>query len=268
MFDSIRHIYQWRDLVRNMILRNLRIRYKGSALGFFWTMINPLFMMGIYFIFISLLKIPISLPQLLIGILAWQFFTMCLSDSVGVITGYPSLIKRTHFPRLIFPFSMVAANLVNFLLSLLVLVIFLIVYVLLSGTPIYLGASWLLLPLIILLQTVLILGLASFFSCLNVYFKDIEHIMSIILLAWFFLSPIMYPLEKVREVAASKGAWLFNLYIMNPMASIVTCYRHAILGTPLPQTPFFYLSLLLSPIFLILGIWLFLKKEPYFADEL
>ena len=76
MFEQLRTIFEWKDLIRNLVLRNLRIRYKGSALGFLWTMINPLFMMGIYFLFIKLLKIKIDLPQLLIGILVWQFFVM------------------------------------------------------------------------------------------------------------------------------------------------------------------------------------------------
>ena len=268
MFKQLNNIGEWKDLIRNLVLRNLRIRYKGSTLGFFWTMINPLFMMAIYFIFIKLLKIPIDLPQLLIGILVWQFFVMCLSDSVNAITGYPSLIKRTYSPKYVFPLSMVLANLVNFLLSLVVLIVFLVIYTIAFNYPLQIGAGLLFLPLIILLQAALILGLSNFFSCLNVYFKDIEHIMSIILLAWFFLSPIMYPLDTVREKTVTMGPWIFNLYILNPMASIVTCYRYVFLNIPLPATPYFYLSLLLSPLILIGGTMFFLKKEPYFADEL
>jgi homopolymeric O-antigen transport system permease protein len=268
MLSQLRTIFEWKDLIRNLVLRNLRIRYKGSTLGFLWTMINPLFMMGIYFVFIKLLKIPIDLPQLLIGILVWQFFVMCLSDSVNAITGYPSLIKRTYSPKYVFPLSMVLANLINFLLSLLVFAVFLIIYTLAFGVPLQTGFGLLLLPLIIVIQLMLVLGLSNFFSCLNVYFKDIEHIMSIILLAWFFLSPIMYPLELVREKTMDMGPWVFNLYILNPMASIVTCYRYVFLGIPLPVGPYFYISLLLSPLIMIAGTIFFLKKEPYFADEL
>lgn len=266
--QQLKNIRQWKDLIRNLVLRNLRIRYKGSTLGFFWTMLNPLFMMAIYFVFIKLLKIPIDLPQLLIGILVWQFFVMCLSDSVNAITGYPSLIKRTYSPKYVFPLSMVLANLVNFLLSLIVLVVFLVIYAVAFSYPIRITPGLLLLPLIILLQAALILGLSNFFSCLNVYFKDIEHIMSIILLAWFFLSPIMYTLDTVREKTVEMGPWIFNLYLMNPMASIVTCYRYVFLGIPIPSGPYFYLSLLLSPLIMLAGTSIFLKKEPYFADEL
>jgi len=268
MLKELRTIFEWKDLIRNLVLRNLRIRYKGSTLGFLWTMINPLFMMGIYFIFIKLLKLPIDLPQLLIGILVWQFFVMCLSDSVNAITGYPSLIKRTYSPKYVFPLSMVLANLINFLLSLLVLAVFLIIYTLAFGYPLQTGFGLLLLPLIILIQLMLVLGLSNFFSCLNVYFKDIEHIMSIILLAWFFLSPIMYTLDLVKEKTMNIGPWVLNLYILNPMASIVTFYRYVFLGIPLPVGPYFYISLLLSPLIMIAGTIFFLKKDSYFADEL
>lgn len=267
MYEQLKTVFRWKELIRNMVLRNLRIRYKGSVLGFFWTMINPFFMMLIYFIFITLLKIKIDLPRLLVGILSWQFFVMCLSDSVNSITGYPSLIKRTYFPKLVFPLSMVLANLVNFLLSLIVLAAFLIIYSLALHHPINIGPSLLLLPLIILLQTALILGLANFFSCCNVYFKDIEHIMSILLLAWFFLTPVMYPLEMVQTNEQVRP-WMLNLYFLNPMVPVVTCYRHVFLGTPLPAGIFFRLSIIISPLILYGGTALFLKKEPYFTDEM
>ena len=260
-------IFQWNDLIRNMTLRNLRIRYKGSVLGFLWTMVNPLLMMLVYFVFISLLKIGIGLPELLIGILTWQFFVMCLSDSVNVITGFPTLIKRTYFPRLIFPLSMVLANLINFLLSLIVLAVFLLIYIFIVNPAYPLAIGWplLLLPLLIVLQSGLILGLSSLFSAANVYFKDIEHIVSVALLAWFFLTPVMYTLTLVESRISEP---LFNIYLLNPMTSLIISYRHLILGTPLPAAITFWISLLLSPLIMILGIAFFWKKELYFADEL
>ncbi len=260
IFEFIR----WKDLIRNLVLKNLRIRYKGSALGFLWTMLNPMFMMLIYFIFLRLLRIAIDLPSLLVGILAWQYFVMCLSDSVNAITAHPSLIKRTSFPRIVFPLSMVLANLINFLLSLIVLALFLGGYSIFFGYTISLGPALLLLPLVIILQTALVMGLASFFACCNVYFKDTEHIMSILLLAWFFLTPIMYPLEKVREPAGQ----FFNLYLLNPMVPVVTLYRYVFLGVAPPASAMFCVSCALSLAILIAGVTFFLKKELYFADEM
>jgi lipopolysaccharide transport system permease protein len=257
-------ILKWKDLVRNLVLKNLRIRYKGSVLGFLWTMLNPMFMMFIYFIFIRLLRIAIDLPSLLVGILAWQYFVMCLSDSVNAITAHPSLIKRTSFPRIVFPASMVLANLINFLLSLIVLVLFLGASAIFFGYTINLGPALLLLPAAVLLQTVLVMGFASFFACCNVYFKDTEHIMSILLLAWFFLTPIMYPLEMVRERAGQ----FFDLYLLNPMVPVVTLYRYVFLGMAPPAAPMFYVSCCLSFLVLAAGVGFFLKKELYFADEM
>ena len=267
MLGRVLLIFQWNDLVRNMTFRNLRIRYKGSVLGFLWTMVNPLLMMLVYFVFISLLKIGIGLPRLLTGILIWQFFAMCLSDSVNVITGFPTLIKRTYFPRLIFPLSMVLANLINFLLSLIVLAFFLVIYIFFVNPdyPIAMGYSILLLPFLILLQCTLIMGIASFISAANVYFKDIEHIVSVVLLAWFFMTPVMYPLTIVEPRISPA---LFSVYLLNPMTSLVISYRHLILGTPLPASFTFWISLLLSPLIMIAGIAFFWKNEPYFADEL
>ena len=263
--NRILELFQWKDLVRNLVLRNLRIRYKGSALGFLWTMVNPLFMMFIYFIFITLLRTGIDLPSLLVGILAWQYFVMCLSDSVQAITAYPSLVKRTSFPRMVLPLAMVISNLVNFLLSLIILILFLAVYAVFFGYPISLGPSLLLLPLVIILQTALVMGLANLFACANVYFKDTEHFMSILLLAWFFLTPIMYTLEMVRNRAAGL---LFHLYLLNPMVPVVAFYRSIFLGVELPATPWLYLSSALSLVILAAGSAIFLKKEPYFADEM
>ncbi len=259
---KILEIIKWKDLIRNLVLKNLRIRYKGSALGFLWTMLNPMFMMFVYFIFIRLLRIAIDLPSLLVGILSWQYFVMCLNDSVNAITAYPSLIKRTSFPRIVFPLSMVLANLINFLLSLIVLGLFLVSYSLFSDYSIQLGAALLWLPAVIVMQTALVMGFSSFFACCNVYFKDIEHIMSILLLAWFFLTPIMYPLEYVQERAGN----YFNIYLLNPMVPVVTLYRYVFLGMPVPVSPVFFLSCLSSFLVLIAGVAVFLKKEMQFAD--
>lgn len=259
---KILEILKWKDLIRNLVLKNLRIRYKGSALGFLWTMLNPMFMMFVYFIFIRLLRIGIPLPSLLVGILSWQYFVMCLNDSVNAITAHPSLIKRTSFPRIVFPLSMVIANLINFLLSLIVLVLFLGVYSLFFDYTIQIGAAIVLLPAVIILQTALVMGFSCFFACCNVYFKDIEHIMGILLLAWFFLTPIMYPLEYVQDRAGE----FFDFYLLNPMVPVVALYRFIFLGLAPPLSPVFLLSCLSSFLILIAGVTVFLKKEMQFAD--
>ncbi|HPQ66256.1 MAG TPA: ABC transporter permease [bacterium] len=265
MLKTIRELCRWRDLIRNMVLRNLRVRYKGSVLGFLWTMISPLFMMLIYFLFLRLLRIPIDLPELLIGILAWTFFATCLSDAVVVITAAPSLVKRTPFPKLVMPAAMILANLINFLLSLLVLAGFLAVSIIFFGYRSAAGWSLLALPGVIILNLALVAGLSSFLACLNVYFRDTEHLISILLLAWFFMTPIMYPLERAL---GSLSPALFSLYCLNPMVAVVSLYRFVFLGTAPPAAAGFYISMAVCLLTMVLGTAFFLRREPYFADEL
>jgi len=250
-----KEIIQRRQLIWNLVLRNLKIRYKSSFLGFLWTLLNPLFMTLIYLIFIGILRFNIDIRVLLTGIMPWQFFVMCLSDSVNSVSGNANLVKKTYFPRIILPFSMVVANLVNFLLSLVVLFFLLIFFK--TSFSLMLGF----LPLIIIIQTLFILGLSLIISCSNVYFRDTEHIVSVLLLAWFFLTPILYPIKMVPER-------FLSIYFLNPMASIVALYRTVFLGQALPEWQLLGLSLGIAFVLLAVGSRVFLKFEHYFADEL
>jgi len=250
-----KELYQYRELIWNLVVRNLKIRYKSSTLGFFWTLVNPLFMMAIYLIFIRLMRFEMNLAVLLVGLLPWQFFIMCLNDSVQSITGNANLVKKTRFPRFVLPLSIVLANLVNFLLSLVVLIPFL--FLLGSGIP----KSIVWLPLVIGLQFFLCLGFSLFVACTHVYFKDTEHLLSVGLLAWFFLTPIIYPLSLIPE---NYLKW----YLLNPMASLVGLYRQVFLGTdPIPALGL-TLCLGITALFFVLGFASFARFEPDFADEL
>ena len=129
-----------RELVGNLVARNLKQRYKGSALGFLWSLLHPLFLVLIYLVFIRLMRFPMRLPHLLVGVMAWQFLALCAGDAAGVVLGHASLVKKTWFPRVILPLSAVLGNLVHFGLSLLVLGALLPA---LGAPP---RAGWLLLP--------------------------------------------------------------------------------------------------------------------------
>ena len=105
-----------RELVANLVARNLKQRYKGSALGFLWSLLHPLFLVLIYLVFIRLMRFPVRLPHLLVGVMAWQFLSLCAGDAAGVIIGHASLVKKTWFPRFLLPLSAVLGNLVHFAL--------------------------------------------------------------------------------------------------------------------------------------------------------
>lgn len=251
----LKEIINRRELLRNLIIRNLKIRYKGSVLGFFWSLLDPLFMMLVYLLFIKLMRFSIELPVLLVGVIAWQFFVMCANDSVNIITGSTNLVKKVYFPRIILPLAMVIANLVNFLLSVGVLLVILLFF----KVPLGLVLVWF--PVIVLFQFVFCLGISLILSTSNVFFRDTEHLMGVIMMTWFFLTPIIYPISKVPEK-------FLNLYFLNPMASLVTLYRYSFLGKEFLQAGTFYLSLIVIIGFFIIGLLIFSKFQKYFADEL
>ncbi len=256
MFAIFRELRQYRELIANLVVRNLKIRYKGSFLGFFWTLVNPLFMMAIYLIFIRLMRFEMNLGLLLVGLLPWQFLVMCLNDSVTSITGNANLVKKTPFPRLVLPLSIVLANLVNFLLSLLVLFPFLY----LLGYGVTQAIFWL--PVVIGIQFFLCLGISLFVSCTHVYFKDIQHLLSVGLMAWFFLTPIIYPLSLIPEK-------YMKWFLLNPMASLVGFYRQVFLGEAVSLPLIGSLACVaITAVCFFVGIKVFQKYEPDFADEL
>jgi lipopolysaccharide transport system permease protein len=270
MIDTVT-ILKRKELVWNLVIRTLKIRYKGSTLGFFWTLLTPLAMMAIYYVFIGILADFRAgfITQLLTGVIFWQFGSMCIGDAPNCIAGYSNLVKKTYFPRLILPLSMVIANFINYLLSLAVLIILLIVISLSGGGKIDLTMFWLL-PLVLILQLSLVMGIVFLVSSLNVFFRDIAHLVSIVMQALFFMTPIIYPTEMVKDRLADKYPALFELYILNPFTSLVSLFRKAFLGDTV-EIPFvwsFPLSLCLSVMVLLFGLYVFNRMEPHFADEL
>ncbi|HOE26114.1 MAG: ABC transporter permease [Candidatus Aureabacteria bacterium] len=251
-----------REMLATLVARNLKIRYQGSTLGFLWTLLNPLFMMLVYWIFIRFLKFPMPLPDLLAGILAWQFLTMCCNDSISAVAGHPNLVKKIYFPRAILPLSTVLANLVNYLLSLFVLFVF----ALLAGRLAW-GPRLALLPFVVALQLVFCLGLAFLVSCSSVYFRDTEHLVGVLLMAWFFMSPVIYSYEFIAENDLVPR-WLLALYGLNPMAGLITLYRAVIVGGPWPGAPAAAAAVVVSLLVLAAGVRVFGRYAPDFADEL
>jgi len=246
---------QYRELLWNLVVRNLKVRYKNSSLGFFWTMLNPLFLIFIYYIFIRLMRFPMDLPQLLIGVIPWHFLSMTLSDSVEAISGNSTLITKVRFPRLVLPLSIVVANCINYLLSLCVLIACLP----LLGCPWSWGMLWLF--VLIPITFAFVLGLSLLVCTGNVYFKDTAHLLGLVLMAWLFLTPIIYPLSQIPERFR-------ELIFLNPMTCLIEGYRAAFLETAMPFTPFLVLSVIFIFTALWLGLRFFLHFEPVFADEL
>jgi len=274
MITDLRELLRYRELVRNLVTRDLKARYKNSVLGFFWSLVNPLLMMIVFSIVFTYMMPNRSIAHfpvfILCALLPWNFFTSSVMGSVSSIVGNAHLIKKVYFPREVLPLSTVLANLVNFMLALIVLVAMLYI----AGIGL---TRWaLLLPVVILIQLVFTLGLAFVVSTLNVFYRDTGMIMDVLLLAWFFLTPVMYPIDILPSQRTVFG---LNLpvqrltYILNPMASLIASYRSILYGSieggppgP-PALDFFLRTVVTALLVLALGYWVFSRYRATFGEE-
>ena len=253
-------VVRYRELIRNLVIRDLKVRYKSSVLGFVWSLLNPLLMMLVFTLVFSVMmpnnridKFPVFV---LCALLPWNWFSFSVAGSMGAIVGNANLIKKVYFPREILPASAVLANLVNFLLACIVLFVMLIVF----GVPF--TPALLLLPILIITQTMLTLGIAFFLSALNVFFRDTEVIMDVVILAWFFVTPIFY---DIHDLFPTYERWL---YVFNPMASLIEAYRNVLLRGVLPASDFMLRTFVTCVVALIIGYVYFIRKSKLFGEEL
>jgi len=259
MITVAREIWQCRELLWILVQRSLRIRYQSSALGFLWTLLGPVLLIVVYSAFLALIRIPVDLPSLVTGILAWHFLSMCLGDSPGAIVGNASLVTKARFPRVVLPVSMVAANFVNLLLSFVVLAGYLLVIRHPFGTVAWIVPA-------ILLQAAVCVGTALLVSSANVFFRDTEHVVGVVSLVWFFMSPVVYGADHV--LGGSLPAWMKTLFFLNPMSGVLTAYRAVFLGMPAAPWGLMALSAGVALALFALGIAVFTSVQDRFGDEL
>lgn len=265
MTSSLRNLYAHRELLWILIVRDLKIRYKSSVLGFFWSLLTPLCFIFIYAAFARILRFNDGtgtyLQFLIVGVVCWQFLSTCLNDSLHAIVGNVNLVKKTAFPRIILPLAMVLANLINFLLTVVVLVIYLGI----AGIP-FGPMGWL--PVVLVTHLALCTGMALLISCGNVFFRDTQHVLGIVTLAWFFLTPVFYSPEFQIEHLVKytpHGAWLAFL---NPMSGILSAYRDIFMGRPHQGLGYLLVSGVVAWAILAVGIAVFQRFQHMFADEL
>ncbi|MDQ4075337.1 MAG: ABC transporter permease [Chloroflexota bacterium] len=274
-------LWRYRDLLYNLTVRDLKVRYKNSVLGILWSLLNPLLMM-LVFTFAFTVMIPQNIPHfsvfLLAGLLPWNFFSGTVISAANQIVANGHLIKKVYFPREALPISTVLSNSVNFLLSLIPLALFLI----LSGIGFTEHLLWL--PLIFAIQLLLLLGLSLILSALTVFYRDMVMVLDVAILGLFFLSPVFYPMELIQREATIMGIvvpverlvrWL------NPMASIVDSYRTVVYGVlkyPPDQAPIYYSPAepeiyfllrtgLTALIIFLIGAWFFRRVSSTFGEE-
>jgi ABC-2 type transport system permease protein len=258
MATLARQLIEHRELLWLLVVRNLKIRYKNSVLGFLWSLLGPLLLLGIYALFLGIMKFQISLPLLATGIFAWQYLSLCLNDSAAAVIGNANLVKKTAFPRIILPLSMVLANLINFLLSMLVV----LAYLLARGEP--MGSPLWFLPALAA-HVAVCTGVSLLVAATNVFFRDVQQILGIVTLAWFFVTPVLYPPELVTD---SFAGVLPQLFFANPMTGVLAGYRATLMGSALPSGPMLALSFGVGLALCVLGVAWFQRCQVRFADEL
>lgn len=235
MWAELRELWRYRELLLTYVLRDLRVRYKNSALGFFWSLLNPLatvLVMTVVFKHIMGFSNPNYSAYLLAAYLPWVFFQMTLMDSSQCILLNMPVIRKVYFPREILPLTAVCANLVHFLLALFVFFCYLLVVWLLNPqiSPFSWKALWVF-PLI-LGHGALAAGLALFVSALNTFYEDVKYILGVVLYLLFFLCPVIYFSENVANsqlIAPEHRRAVYVAYHLNPVAMYLTAYRKVLL---------------------------------------
>lgn len=263
--ERLGELYSYRELLWNLTVRDLRLKYKGSALGVVWSLLNPLLMMAIYtVVFGFLLKVGRSTPghpywALIIGgVLAWTFFANSLGLASVAYVRNPSLISKVYFPIETLPISMVLANLVNFVLPLGILIVALVV----AQVP--LGPSLVLLPVLVLAQVAFTIGLALAVSALTVFFRDVEHLLGLALQLGFYLTPVLYPLDP--KVLAGAGRYI-PLLKLNPLSWYLESYHSILYNGTWPDPLLFGLALVSAVIALGGGYAVFLRLRDRLPEE-
>lgn len=268
LLSHVRELIKFHELIVQLTLRELKVRYKSSVLGFFWSLLNPLGMMLVFTVVFTLFmpnnkieKFPIFV---LCGILPWNFFSAGIMGGTNSIVVNANLVKKAYFPRTVLPIASMLANLVNFLLALLVL--FAMVIVLRGRLSPYL---WLL-PVIILIQSCFIAGMALILSTLNVFYRDTLMVLDTLMLAWFFLTPVFYPIDVLPASQIVLGIDLNVrrlMYILNPMASLVSAYRDIIYWGYRTNLDFFIRTAASALVVLLFGLWFCVRYSSRFSEE-
>lgn len=255
----IREIIDYREMIFSLIRRDLRGRYKGSVLGFMWTFINPLLQLCVYTVVFSIIMrmgIDKYYIFLFVALIPWMFFNTCLCGGTRVIFSQEDMVKKIYFPREVLPISFVTSNFINMLLSF--IVIFAVVFI--SGIGISLSAV-LYLPIVMLIEYILALGITMFGAAATVYIRDLEQIFNIIGMAWMYMTPVLYSVDMVPE-------GLRGLYNLNPMTPIIVAYRDILYYKQPPQMDTLLSAAVLGVVVLAAGCFSFSRLKRRFAEEL
>ena len=255
----LKEIWTYREMIYSLVRRDIRGRYKASILGVLWMLVDPLCQLIIYTIVFSFI-LPSGIDKfylfLFVALVPWIFFNQCMSGGSTIILANQDMIKKIYFPREIIPISYTISNLINMLLSF--IAVFVVVIV--SRIPVSLSCLAYL-PLVILDEFFLSLGIVLITCGINVYFRDVQYILNVISLGWMYLTPILYPRTLIPEQYR-------HFFYFNPLTVIIESYRDILYYGQIPDLRKLFLSLLCSFGIMMIGFWCFGYLKKRFAEEL
>ncbi len=262
----MRALVTHRQLLQDFAWRDLRSRYKGSALGFGWNFAIPLLQLAVFYVLFGVLfgvrpKTGSGEQNyavfLFVGLLPWTFFANSLGAGASSILANGAIVKKVRMPLQLLPAASVLSSLANFLLS--TVVLFAVLAIFGPRHP----EGLLVLPLLVVLQIVMNLGFAYLLAAANVFFRDVQHILGILLMAWYFLTPVLFSVEIVADRPTER-----ELLYLNPMTAIIVSYQRALLDGTAPEWPRLAYSAAFAVAIFALGFWYFARSKDEFEEAL
>ncbi|WP_276815223.1 ABC transporter permease [Faecalibaculum rodentium] len=257
-----RELYQYRELLKTNIKKDIRGRYKGSVLGVLWTFLNPLLQVFVYYIVFPYLMrgaaIPNYLVYLITGLIPWTFFLTTVTQGTTAIKANSGILKKVYFPRVILLVSQVCSGWVNFMISCVIILLFCLLFGV--GFSIHL----ILIPVISLIEGLLILGIILILSAVNVYVQDVEYIVQFLLNMMFYGTPVLYSLNQFTNA----NPVLYGMIANNPVTILIDAYRDCFLYHIWPDWYALSIVFVVAFLTLLVGLYIFKKLERGFAEEL
>ena len=258
MIETVKEIWAYRSMIQSLVHKDLRGRYQASVLGFLWTFIVPLCQLGVYTVVFQYILQRDDIDKfylyLFVGLIPWNFFSACLTGGSSCIIQQQSMVNKIYFPREVVPVAYVTSSFVNMLYCEVVV----IAVALFSGVPFSIPGL-LCLPLVMAVEYIFALGVTLIMSAVDVYFRDLEHILGIIAMAWMFMTPIMYSID-------SMSAKVQTLFRLNPMTGIIQAYRDILYAGKVPQFSNLAICFGTGVVLLLIGFVVFGKLKRRFSE--
>lgn len=256
--NVFKNLYNYRELIKTSVKKDIGGKYKNSFLGILWSFVNPLLQIAVYAIIFPLImknNIPNYTVFMVCGLIPWNYFSTVINRASFTIIENGNIIKKVYFPREILPLSLVISETINFFISTIIIIGFILTYKM--GITKYI----LLYPLVLLIQYIMLLGISLVVSSITVYFRDLQHFIGVLLQLFFYATPIVYSLETIPE----NFRWILKI---NPMTYIIEGFRDIFYYQKMPDIKMLGVILIISIVLCIIGYMIFRNLQKKFAEEL